>query len=285
MRVFVPGGTGFVGARLREELLALGYEVLVGGRSPLADVQLDVTSVGIPQLSALLDSIRPDVIVNLVGTGLSASCVDPDQLQTINAGWPTVLSEYLRTHEGPTIIHAASSTEKQRDSNDNFESKYSESKAAGTARLLELRTMDPTRIAVVYLHNIYGPTQPRERLVRWLINQAQCEEEVVLMHPNRVRDFVHIDDAARALGACVARPELAHLKEIGTGMGTSLSEVAQMIYTYMGCDTSLVRAPAVKAEDAFSWTVAQPDTLIESPTIQLSEGIRMTLRDLGELHS
>ena len=128
--------------------------------------------------------------------------------------------------------------------------------------------------------DVYGPSQPKTRLVRWLIEQAEEGTRVDLTFPDRVRDFIFIDDATRAFAACAAEPQHAHGKEIGTGRGTSLRELAHCVFRCAGGDPALITGAVSRGADPFTETVAQPDRLVTAAPIDVPSGIHMTVADL-----
>lgn len=280
MRVFVPGGTGFLGAEVTRELTSRGYEVLVGGRSEFADVRMDISNMGHDELTDLLDQTSPDVVLNLAGAGLGGSIVEPQVLHRVNSTWPAILADHIRRKGGPSLVHVASSTELITDDHGRYESAYSESKAAGSAVVQHLHAAMPEQVALVYAHNVYGSTQPPERFVRWLIGQAQANSEVSLRYPGRVRDFIHVDDAAGAISESLVTIGTSHGKEIGTGVGTRLKEVAAMVFALLGTDEELIVENPDGHVDPFTATVANPDNLLGSRAMGLGEGINRTVKQL-----
>lgn len=282
MRIFVPGGTGFLGSEVCAHLEKLGHEVVRAGRSPSADVRIDIFSVDESGLKCLLDDVKPDLVLNLAGSGLGATSISRMLLHRVNTEWPALLARYILESDDSYLLHVASSTERSHSPEYGFESEYSRSKAEGTARLQPIRTSDPDRISIVTVHNVYGPTQPKTRLVRWLIEQAAEGERVDLTYPGRVRDFIYINDATSALAACVREPERAHGKEIGTGRGTSLRDLAHYVFRNIGGDADLITGGSPDGPDPFSLMVAQEDRLVMPATIDIPRGIHMTVTDLGK---
>lgn len=280
MRVFVPGGTGFLGAAVTRELTSRGHEVLVGGRSALADVPMDIRSIGQDELANILDQTSPDVVLNLAGAGLGGSTVEPQVLHQVNSLWPALLADHIRRRGKPNLLHVASSTELITDDHGRYESAYSESKAEGSSVVQHLHAAMPEQVALVYAHNVYGSTQPTPRFVRWLIQQALSKSEVSLRYPDRVRDFIHVDDAAEAISQSLLAIGTSQSKEIGTGMGTSLKEVARLVFALLGADENLIVEKPAGRLDPFTATVANPDNLLGSRPMELSEGIHKTVSQL-----
>lgn len=65
MRILVLGSTGYLGAHVAERLGALkGARVLGGGRSPAADVPVDLATDSVERLAKTLASAAPDSVVN-----------------------------------------------------------------------------------------------------------------------------------------------------------------------------------------------------------------------------
>lgn len=285
MRVFVPGGTGFLGKAVVQKLRRFGHQVLSGGRSPDADIHLDITNMDSATIPELLRTVQPDLLVNLAGAGLGATNVEPSAMHSVNVRWPMALAEASLEPGGPRLIHVASSTELICDPVHGYESAYSESKAEGSARVREIREGDPSNVSVIVAHNTYGPSQPMPRLIRWLIEQALVGSDVSLAFPHRLRDFVYLDDAAIAIAKSVEDPLWAHDREIGTGVGTSLEDVARRIFAAAAGDTDLVRSSDCVSPDPFATTVADPDRLLVPASVTIDEGLEMTIAAITGRHT
>lgn len=227
-----------------------------------------------------MNEVKPDLVMNLAGNGLGATSINATSLRSVNTEWPAMLARYVLEHDDVRLLHVASSTEQSHSPEHGFESAYSESKAEGTLLLEQIRRADPERISIVTAHNVYGPSQPKTRLVRWLIEQAEEGTRVDLTFPDRVRDFIFIDDATRAFAACAAEPQHAHGKEIGTGRGTSLRELAHCVFRCAGGDPALITGAVSRGADPFTETVAQSDRLVTAAPIDVPSGIHMTVADL-----
>ena len=81
-----------------------------------------------------------------------------------------------------------------------------------------------------------------------LVSKIKNHESLQLNYPNRVRDFCLIDDVTGHLADLVERKHSSiSTREIGTGKGTTLLNVAQMICQIVGAPPSLITS----REDAF----------------------------------
>lgn len=97
-------------------------------------------------------------------------------------------------------------------------------------------------IALRYF-NVYGPRMDlhgadTEVLVRWMEAIAHGRPPVIFGDGQQRMDFVNVDDVARANVVAAAAPVTDVALYIGSGVETSLSELARLLLTAM--DSSLV---------------------------------------------
>ena len=139
------------------------------------------------------------------------------------------------------------------------------------------------------LANLYGPgdsfTIERAHVIPAIILKihatmmrrggCQC---VLLGHPEVTRDFLYVDDAVDALVAVAANRETAMPINIGTGIETSIGDVAELIAREMGYDGALAfngELPGqqrrvldvTRARDKLNWTAQTT----------LAQGIKQTV--------
>ena len=272
MKIFIPGGTGFLGSHVAPLLASRGHKVISAGRSPKADVYLDATSVSAEELRQLLSKIQPEATLNLVGSGLSDSTAAWPELVEVNSAWPATLAQALRDSTDSSLIHAASSTELLTSENGHYESAYSHSRAAGTQALQEVQWKSTESITVAYVHNTFGPEQPPRRLIKWIVNNTLAETPFHLAYPDRVRDFIYIDDVAESISQLVEGGETLDRVHIGTGHGTSLRALAHMVADLTGCDAALMTEDS-PVQDPFAVSIADPALLQRIATIALEDGL------------
>lgn len=276
MRMMVLGATGFLGQHITPALREAGHTVISVGRSGAVDITC-------PFMDAVLinDAIReatPDIVVNLLGAGLSDPGVDQQVMESINSSVPLWLAQsIMATNPSIQLIHAASSTE-QPSASGEFESDYSRSKAAGTQALTEFARESSQAVTILRIHNTYGSDQPGNRFVASVIDRSLVGKPVALNYPDRVRDFIHVDDVAAAfVDACRAPGDGLGEFEVGTGTGNSLIDVARMVAVESGADPSLItQTPRV---DHHPITVADPGRLIRHATIALPDGIQRVVQE------
>jgi nucleoside-diphosphate-sugar epimerase len=230
--ILLLGGTGFIGAAAARSLRAAGHDVLTVGRSPGADVNVDLGS----DVRELIAAHPAPIVVNLAGAGLAAGTADTVTMESVNTDLPARLADALAP-TGALLIHAASSTEPTGPG--PYESEYSRTKHAGTLAL-QSRLGQPVTLLRIY--NVYGPGQPAARFVAGAIKDLRARQPVVLQYPQRVRDFVYLDDVCANICAVVDARQPLPPVEVGTGTGLRLIDVAHQIADAVGADRSLVRS-------------------------------------------
>ena len=279
MRTLVLGGTGFIGSPLVSVLSERGVDVVTLGRAPSADVVLDVLDPD--ALAAYLRREPFDVVVNLAGAGLATESVGLHVMQEVNALLPArALSVLLDLPTPPAFVHAASSTERQRD-DEPHESEYSRTKHDGAQAVRALAADATTPIVLARIHNTYGPDQPRTRFVAGTIGELAAGRPVRLNYPGRVRDFVLVDDVARSIADVVISPVSAPREvELGTGVGTALRDLALTVARLLGRPASLVESAGLAVADPHPYAVAQqPGGTLGTCRTTLDEGLARTLRE------
>jgi len=276
MKVMVFGATGFLGQHVTPALRDAGHTVLSVGRSGAVDITCAV--VDRASIEEAIREAAPEIVVNLLGAGLSDSSADQQEMESMNSSVPIWLAQsIIAINPGIQLIHAASSTE-QPSTSGEFESDYSRTKAAGTRALAECARESSGPVTILRIHNTYGADQPRNRFIASVIDRCLAGEQVALNYPDRVRDFVHIDDVAAAfVDACRVRGEGLSEFEVGTGTGTSLVDVATIIAVEAGVGPDTITQ--THRVDHHPITVADPGELIRRATIALPDGIRRVVQE------
>lgn len=93
-------------------------------------------------------------------------------------------------------------------------------------------------VRILRLANPYGPGQSitgRQGFVAIAIGCLLCEETLTLRDGGRmIRDFIYVDDVAKAMAAAGLQDGLPFLLNIGSGQGHSLREVLDLIEQISG---------------------------------------------------
>jgi nucleoside-diphosphate-sugar epimerase len=232
-----------------------------------------------------------DLIINFAGRLSPIDKIGEDLNSLSSANLVSVLKSIGRP---TTLMHLSSALE---SNSSEAESDYAMSKSLGTKNLLGEALNSNVGIIVVKVHNVIGRDQNHRKLVGTLIKHATLGLPITLNHPNRVRDFVWVDDFAKALWKIVDDFELLSEKqfhrsneylvarqldwEIGTGIGTKISDLAFEIYERLGHSKDLVDYETFEKEiDPYEVCVAGTSN---DKTIRCASNLRYILDTmLGE---
>ncbi|MFJ9346785.1 NAD-dependent epimerase/dehydratase family protein [Streptomyces sp. NPDC101237] len=233
MRVLVLGSSGFLGRHITEHLRALsGVRVLRAGRSPAADLRVDLATATVAELAADLRALAPDAVVNCAG----AVAGGPLLLAETNARGPAVLCEALTSAGLPVrLVHLGSAGEYGTTAGQSLgedsatcpQGAYGATKLAGSLTVAEA-ALDAV---VLRVFNPLGPGSPGASLPGRLADEllrTGPEGTVRVGDLSAYRDFVDARDVARAAVLATTAPgPLPRILNIAGGSATQVRKVAE----------------------------------------------------------
>jgi nucleoside-diphosphate-sugar epimerase len=122
-------------------------------------------------------------------------------------------------------------------------SPYAGMKVAAETMLLAGARYAGIELVILRPFSVYGPGMSDYSLITSLISQSLCGSAIEIHSPEVVRDYVYVDDVAKAVGKSLARhaSKDALLLNIGSGRGTSALELARKIQSIARVEKLLVR--------------------------------------------
>ena len=315
-RVLVTGGAGFIGGHVAAAYLAAGYDVTIlddlsTGRVENVPagahfVQGDVRS---PEARALVAE-GGFTLVNhhAAQVDVRASVADPMRDGSVNVLGLLNLLEGARMNGVRRIILASSggaiygdgaSLPTEESAAKLPASPYGAAKLASEYYLATFAQLHAVEIVVLRYANVYGPRQRSdgEGGVVAVFAKRALQGDVLTVNGDgeQTRDMVYVEDVAAAnlaASRCVA-PPVASLDRcaynIGTGIQTTVNEMAQLIVTNAGGSSPVPirHAPPKAGEIRYSALSAAKAAreLGWAPSRSLEAGIKATIGWLAESQS
>lgn len=304
-RVLVTGGAGFIGSHVAEAYRDRGWQTWVvddlsSGRAENVGPGIEFVrmDIGSPDLDALFREVGGFEVVNHHAAQIDVrkSVADPREDARVNVdGWLNVL-ECARRNGTRRVVFVSSGGVL-----------YGEADVVPTPETATKKPLSPYGVsklaAEYYLHayahvhgldyvalrygNVYGPRQDphgEAGVVAIFSRRLLAGEPLTIFGDGeQTRDYVFVGDvvAANILLTDATLPPAAALDDraynIGTGIGTSVNELARMLMDVAGTEVELIRAPERPGELRHSTLDAgRALRLGWSPTVTLREGLSRT---------
>lgn len=299
--VLLVGGNGFYGLALARRLASNGREVHVVSRSTEPGERDGIRFHRGGQDDP--DVMRPllqrcPVVVHLASTSTPGSSArDPVHDTTCNVlpaarmleiASATAPTRLLFVSSGGSVYGNPAKVPVDETAPLNPLSYHAAGKVALEALFQAFAHAHGTSLAVLRPSNLYGPGQPLRNgfgLVRTLLERASRGEPVeVWGDGSAVRDYIYIDDAVDACERLIWRPEVDGVFNLGSGRGTSILEMIELVSQVSGKALEVVRRTG-RATDVRA--IVLDSGRLQTTTgwtteVCLEEGMQRTWRSLDE---
>jgi len=297
MKIFVTGGTGFIGSHLVRSLVANGHEVIALRRekSSLARC-LDFEKRVIwlkqddPDWTQSVIAEKPAVIVHLAWAGVTAAERADWKLQDTNL---TLLADLLHIagNVGLTQFIAFGSQAEYGFIKGRVDethpcqpdTAYGATKLAALALLEGFARQKKMAYAWLRLFSIYGPGESESWFIPNLIRQMRHGQSPQLSGCEQRYDYLHVLDLAAALQAVLRHPEKGGVFNLSSNASLPLKQIVQLVKEYTGC----------RAEPAFGALPYRPGQSMHmegdstrfnqafafQPQISLARGLRQLVEE------
>ena len=300
--VVVTGGAGFIGSHVVDAFLAEGRRVVViddlstGVSGHVAtEAALEVVDIAEPRsVDPIIDAARPAAIVHLAAqSSVTRSVAEPRRDCEANVVGTLNVLEAARRHAAPVVFTSTGGAlygndapvPTPEDAQPAPLSPYGASKWAAEAYVLTWRAADGIPHAVCRLGNVYGPRQSPHGEAGVV---AIFSHHLWRRHPPTLygfgrptRDYVHVDDVARALLAAVGKPGVFN---VATGVMTDVMEIFRRLQATAGTSLSPFWrrfVPASSRQSCMDPTRARRE-LGWQAQISIDDGLRSTYHSLVE---
>jgi nucleoside-diphosphate-sugar epimerase len=245
MKIFVTGGTGFIGGHFLKQALAAGHSVVAlrraGGK----------TSIPLPQEPVWLKGNLDDdwseklsqcrALVHLAAVGVSPQKADWDELFDVNVRQSLNLWRQAAKADVKRFVICGSCFEYGK-SGERYESipvdaplepthAYAASKAAATMAAFALAIENKIELLVLRPFHVFGEGQHESNFWPSLRKAALAGEDFPMTAGEQVRDFISAEKVADIFVAALARTDLLagepKIENIGTGKPQTLRTFAE----------------------------------------------------------
>jgi UDP-glucose 4-epimerase len=305
-RALITGGAGFIGSHVADLFLANGHDVeiiddLSSGRAANVPerASLHRISVTSPEAASVAREGDFDVLVHLAAQmDVRRSVADPVFDATTNILGIVNLLEAVRqsgkntrvvfTSTGGAIYGDFNKPPNSESNRKEPDSPYAISKLASEYYLAYYGRIHALEHVAVRFGNVYGPRQDphgEAGVVAIFCNRILAGKPLTIYGDGeQTRDYVYVGDVANAvfLGATFAIPPAGTVDDrsfnIGTGVGTSVIDLARILQEAAGSTTEITFAPRRPGELQESFlNVDKARTVLGwEPQVSLADGLAKT---------
>lgn len=292
MKVLLTGPSGFIGRHAIPYLQTAGCELHTVDIRPPGDAVPGTRQHAVDLLDArgvreLMKEIRPSHLLHF------AWCVtpgafwrSPDNVRWLQASLDLIVA--FLDCGGKRSVIAGTCAEYDWTSGEILRehytpvrpsSLYGASKAALQMMHARLASLAGSSFAWGRIFHLYGPFEPESRLVPSVIRSILEGHVAKCTHGRQVRDFMHVDDVARAFVTLLC-DSTEGVVNVASGQGVEIAEVARLIADMLG-------RPDLLCLGALPEAAGDPPTLVGDaqrlhslgfvPAFSLEDGLRETV--------
>lgn len=273
LKYLITGGEGFIGSKILKNSTGVSYD-LKSGEDILDTVFLRKATEGVAgifhcaaKISVPESISMPDEYfkTNVEGTRSVVRVAEETKIKIVFSSSAAVYGEA----QEPVVEEASK----------NPQSPYAENKLDGENLL---RNSFVPHIALRYF-NVYGPGQSKEYagvITSFITNALEGKDIVIYGDGNQVRDFVFVDDVARAnILAMEYKNSTFEVFNIGSGIETSVQNLAEMILRLTNSTSNIIHKPARVGDIVYSQAnVFKAEKILGwKAEVSLEEGLKETI--------
>ena len=203
-------------------------------------------------VNALVAEEKPDVIVNFAAEShVDRSILSPAPVFETNLRGTFTLLEAARTHQTPRYLQVSTdevygSIDPPHEADENYplraSSPYSASKAGADLLALSYFVTYKMPVSVTRASNNYGPYHFPEKLIPLMISNAMEDKPLPIYGDGQqIRDWLYVDDHARAILAVIERGRAGEIYNIGGSRALPNLDVVRKILAAVGKPESLMQ--------------------------------------------
>ena len=308
MRILVTGGAGFIGSRVVQQLAAcpdVQVKLLLRAttarwRLQACGVHLHSGSVSAADIDlteadavrALVGAYRPEVLIHLAMVYHPPGSAPVAGVEALNYESTTRLFDAFRAAGGRRFISAGTCFEygqheckrltEETECRPTYD--YAVAKAKAAATITRAGAAAGVETAVLRVFAPYGPMEGRDRILPQFILAGLSSGHLDLTPGEQVRDYVQVEDVARAFVLAALQQQLPvrnAIYNVASGVGTSLRDLAVGVEAVLGKPLSLSWGVRPYRANEMMRLVGDGTRIARDlgwqPTYDLADGIRSSV--------
>ncbi len=265
--VLVTGGLGYIGSYVVPDLLNRGWQVRILDNYYRCDPDVAARLEATPGVEIIEGDVRytaaieramadAEAVVHLAAICINKSISEPTESLDVNLlGTQKVLEAAARNSVRRVILASSASVYGNAETmpiRETFPLKpitpYCIAKVASEQLLSFYGARAKISWLALRFFNVYGPGQPTDAyytsvVLTFLRRLASGEPPVIDGNGEQSMDFVHVADVARAVGLALDSTATGEILNVGTGIQTTVAELAGLLITSLGVDAQPVFRP------------------------------------------
>lgn len=250
-RVYLTGGSGFLGTNLRAMLAEQNVPVTLLLHQT---TDLDLYPGETVEQGDILDPDSfsltcHDIVIHLAAqTSIRESIANPDRTWRINADGTANILEKARKTGVERFLYASTASvygppsylpiDEQHPTNPA--EPYGASKLAGDGLVRSYASSYDINTVIARIFNTFGPGQPSYNVVGTILSQASAGERIELGNLSPARDFIYVKDVVAGLLKITEQGEPGTAYNIGRGESLAVGDIAELALDVLDIDADIV---------------------------------------------
>lgn len=296
MRIFVTGGSGFLGSHLVLDLMERGHEVAVllrpesaSWRLGEARDRLHVISGALEHLQRLrgaLQAFAPEAVVHMAWRGVAGGDRN-NPVQAANVAETVGLVELAAEAGAKTFVGAGSQAEYgpydraiREDDTPRPTTLYGMAKLAAGSMAMRLAEERGLRAAWLRIFSTYGPKDADYWLIPSMIRNLRSGQHMALTACEQRWGFLHARDAASAFRLAATRADARGIFNVGSPEAPPLRETVTRLRDLVAPGAALGFGELAYRPDQVMVLAADVSRMLAlgwKPELSLDEGLRETV--------